>query len=274
MRRRDRTDLRISRALIRCTDGISPSASCKSRIMEEIREKESVMRQNQEAAEHRRTIGRPFAAKFGKAAGIAAALGIACAGTVIAGGMIGSTTASSHSGYDYKNYSALDQAWQDAGLSADLPETFSNGYRFQGASLVSVEDQNGSGETTGKSKEVNATYRSGQDEVSVMVSGKKNSEETPTDIVTLADGTELRYSSDTYRFLPDDQDGKALSAEDQSFENQPHHYISYGGDEAESTEVIDSVIVTEGNVTYSLQCGHTDTSKDSLLDMAEEIVNE
>ena len=273
MRRRDNTDFNISRALIHCTDGISPSVSCKRRIMEEIREKESVMRQNQNASEHLRTIGSPFTAKFVKVAGIAAALSIACAGSVIAGGRIGSIVASSRSGYDYKNYSALERAWQDAGLPADLPELFSNGYRFQGASLVSVEEQDGSGETTGKSKEVNAIYRSGQDEVSVMVSGKKESEEIPTDITALADGTEARYFSDTYRILPDDQDGKPLSAEDQAFENQPHHYISYGDDEADSTEVIDSVDVTEGSVTYSLQCSHTDMSEDLLLDMVEEIVN-
>lgn len=273
MRRRDNTDFNISRALLHCTDGVSPSVSCKRRIMEEIREKESVMRQDQSAAEHLRTIGSSFTAKFVKVAGIAAALSIACAGSVIAGGRVGSIVASSRSGYDYKDYSALEQAWQVAGLTADLPELFSNGYRFQGASLVSVEERNGSGETTGKSKEVNAIYRSGLDEVLVMVSGKKESEEIPTDIAALADGTEARYFSDTYRILPDDQDGKPLSAEDQAFENQPHHYISYGDDEADSTEVIDSVNVTEGSVTYSLQCSHTDTSEDLLLDMAEEIVN-
>jgi hypothetical protein len=274
MRQRDTTDLRISRALTSYTDDILPSVSCKSRIMEEIREKESAMRQNQEAAVNRRTIRRPGAMRFGKAAGIAAVLTIACAGTVIAGGMIGSTKGSSHSGYDYKSYSAMDQAWQDAGLSADLPEAFSNGCRFQGATLVSVEDQSGTGETTGESKEIAVTYASGDEEVSVTVSGKKDDAENPTDVVTLPGGTELFYSSDTYRFLPDEEEGKPLSEADQSFESEPHHYISYGEGNSESTEVIDSVNVTEGDVTYSLQCDHSDTSKDSLLSMAEEIVND
>ncbi len=271
MNEKDRTDREISRALSRCADGISPSAFCKSRIMEEIREQETVMRQDQIAAAKHGRIRRAGSLRFGKAAGIAVVL-TACAGTAVAGGKIGSSIASSRSGYDYSSYSSLDQAWEDTGLSADLPETFTNGYHFQGASLVSRTERSGSGKVTGKDKQLEVTYRSGKNEVSVLVSGAAAPSESAQDTVTLPDGTKLYYSSSSYLFLPADAEGKPLSEGEQSFADQPNHYISYGSD-TQSTAVIDSVNVTDGGATYTFQCDHSDTSKDSLLNMAEEVVN-
>ncbi|MGI6117698.1 MAG: hypothetical protein ACOYBC_04835 [Bilifractor sp.] len=262
-------DKKIRSMMKGATEGMAPRTVCKKKIDSQIIAMSAGLVPS--PAKRQRTGRRWSPARI---AATAAALTLICGSTVFAAGKISSLFMSSHEGYDYKSYEAMEEGAARAGISLELPETYENGYAFQGAVLTSNEYETEDGSRVKAGKGISADYGSDGDEVTIYATpaslSETSDEETASaedDVVVTADGTKIRYRSDTCLFVPD---GYTLTKEEKvRSETDPHFSVSYGSDKVE-TKVTDSAEFEKNGYVYDFQTDHTGTSRDTLIAMAEE----
>lgn len=202
------------------TEGMAPRTVCKKKIDSQIIAMSAGLVPS--PAKRQRTGRRWSPARI---AATAAALTLICGSTVFAAGKISSLFMSSHEGYDYKSYEAMEEGAARAGISLELPETYENGYAFQGAVLTSNEYETEDGSRVKAGKGISADYSSDGGEVTIYATpaslSETSNEETASaedDVVVTADGTKIRYRSDTCLFVPD---GYTLTKEEKQTRTFP-----------------------------------------------------
>ncbi len=252
--------------------GIEPSPSCMTEISSRI---DMLQKNGGKVNVKRINHKRRFSIK--RIAAAAAVVTLLCTGTALAGGHITSIVMSSHSGYDYTTYESLENGMDENYIDAELPESFSNGYSFEGAVLTSEKAVTDEGNTMKQAKGVSADYSGKNGSVNLHVSmaslngdQEKSGAASPTSQVTASDGTVISYNSDTYLFVPD---GYELTAEQQARKAEdPHFFVSYDdGSDGVTTDVQDSVSWQKNGYDYILSMDHSGSSCDILVSMAEEL---
>lgn len=209
-----------------------------------------------------------------KAAAIVAVCAVAGGGVAYASGGFDTIIAGSHAYYDYENYDQIAEAEQKAGFDAVVPEAFSNGYSFEGITIVDVAEADESGNTTNESKELDVGYvKDGMPDVNLLVSTRPMSpedKENPSAVQSVK-GTTLYYDNTEYLIVPADYE---VSDDDlQRAENDPHFTISYGSDEVE-TNYVGQVFWENDGVTYMIQSlDGTQISGEEMFEMAGEMIN-
>ena len=172
----------------------------------------------------------------------------------------------------FQTYSQINQAIAHAELQAEIPEEFSNGFRFQSAEVQEVDAMDEQGERVLTLKELIVYYQNQEKKNLILrvmkdLEGLPEDERTPTASKTLEE-VELNYYRDLYKFVPEDYQ---LSEAEQEWANQPGHYVSYGADEVRE-QTVNFLIWTERDLKYSI-LGWNTVEPEILFAMAEEMID-
>lgn len=205
---------------------------------------------------------------------LAAALICLLSITAYAAGLLNIQSYQSGSSNIFDKYSEINKALAQAGLQADIPERFANGFRFQSAKVQDVDAMDENGEQVLTFKELIAYYKDEQGQMLALCL-RGNLEELPKDERTPASGktvggVELSFYRDIYRFVPEDYQ---LSEEEKEWADQPGHYVSYGADEVQE-QIATFLLWTENGINYSIMnLGWDAFEADILFMMAEEMIH-
>lgn len=205
---------------------------------------------------------------------LAAALICLLSITAYAAGLLNIQSYQSGSSNIFDKYSEINKALAQAGLQADIPERFANGFRFQSAKVQDVDAMDENGEQVLTFKELIAYYKDEQGQMLALCL-RGNLEELPKDERTPAGektvgAVELKFYQDIYRFVPEDYQ---LSEEETKWADQPGHYVSYGADEVQE-KIATFLLWTENGINYSLMnLGFDAFEADTLFMMAEEMIH-
>ena len=205
---------------------------------------------------------------------LAAALICLLSITAYAAGLLNIQSYQSGSSNIFDKYSEINKALAQAGLQADIPESFANGFRFQSAKVQDVDAMDENGEQVLTFKELIVYYKDEQGQMLALCL-RGNLEELPKDErtpagVKTAGGVELKFYRDIYRFVPEDYQ---LSEEETKWVDQPGHYVSYGADEVQE-KIASFLLWTENGINYSLMnLGFDAFEADTLFMMAEEMIH-
>ncbi len=202
-------------------------------------------------------------------------------GAVLAAGKISGTIVSGRAKVDYREYSDLGKAEEQAGLQFYAPESFSNGYVMESISLNDISDIDEEGQKRNPRKGMALVYRqdiekdSDASKINLDVSGVQDSSEDHTQEICQdsreVDGVTLYYIEAEYLCVPPDYE--PTKEEKEREESDPNFYISYGSDEKE-TSIYRGVSFRKDGLQYELFGMDTGLTGQELLDMAEEIVRE
>ncbi|MGN0242276.1 MAG: hypothetical protein ACI4CS_11355, partial [Candidatus Weimeria sp.] len=209
--------------------------------------------------------------KITKAVAAAIAACVLIGGTsAYAGSTLVSIYSSSRSGYDYTKYSDLESAEDKAKIDISAPESFSNGYRFDGITLTNNYKENGEGKESNRSTGIDVTYKN--DTGSELTLSTAATDADPVSAYQAkkdtADGM-LYYLKTEQHFVPDDY--KPTAAELKKDAEDPFYSISYGADTAE-TDYISHVKFVKDGIYYDLYGFNTSLTSDEMFEMAEEIL--
>ena len=174
----------------------------------------------------------------------------------------------------YDEYSDIGHALAQVGLHAEIPEVFTNGFRFHSAEVQDVNAMDENGEQVLTFKELIVYYKDEQGQM-LALRLREDLEELPKDDRAPAStktvgAVELKFYQDIYRFVPEDYQ---LSQEEKEWANQPGHYVSYGADEVQE-KIASFLFWTENGINYSLMnLGFDAFEADTLFMMAEEMIH-
>ena len=205
---------------------------------------------------------------------LAAALICLLSITAYAAGLLNIQSYQSGSSNIFDKYSEINKALAQAGLQADIPESFATGFRFQSAKVQDVDAMDENGEQVLTFKELIAYYKDEQGRMLALCL-RGNLEELPKDERTPAGektvgAVELKFYQDIYRFVPEDYQ---LSEEETKWADQPGHYVSYGADEVQE-KIASFLLWAENGINYSLMnLGFDAFEADTLFMMAEEMTH-
>lgn len=181
--------------------------------------------------------------------------------------------------YTSHSYTAFDKApsaselEEAAGFLPKYTEQFENGYVLTKVSIGETSANDEEGNILKKFPEVNITYE--KDGASCMIGASEANEYNET-----AEGTEVtlgditgRYSVDNYKFVGSEED---VTEEDRELEKQGKLYISYGGDTIKEPELqtFQYLSWTDEGIRYSASCFDTKVTKEDLVQMAKELINQ
>lgn len=253
-------DEMVRKEMCAAVAGEQPSAVCFQRIMNRVQ----MGRGNK-----KRILGTRF---FRKAAVILAAC-LALGGTcVYAAGVFTGTISRSSAGYDYTEYRSLAEAETKAGYTMAAPEAFSNGYVFDGITLITEADTDSSFNEYNRRTGIEVTYKNADGKEVYL---RTDPQAEPEDSVKVQDrrqapGGMLYYSESWHLYLPD---GDAPTEEEKArAESDPFFDINYGSTEKEIEYARQVTFFREG-VEYTLMAVNTDLTEEALLSMAGEIGN-
>ena len=205
---------------------------------------------------------------------LAAALICLLSITAYAAGLLNIQSYQSGSSNIFDKYSEINKALAQAGLQADIPESFANGFRFQSAKVQDVDAMDENGEQVLTFKELIVYYKDEQGQM-LALRLREDLEELPKDDRAPAStktvgAVELKFYQDIYRFVPEDYQ---LSEEEMKWADQPGHYVSYGADEVQE-KIASFLLWTENGINYSLMnLGFDAFEADTLFMMAEEMIH-
>lgn len=174
----------------------------------------------------------------------------------------------------FEKYSEMGQALAQVGLQAEIPEAFTNGFRFQNAKVQEYDALDENEEQVLTLKDLVIYYQNEQGQfltlrLSANLEGMPKDDRAPTSAKVLGE-VKLEYYQDIYRFVPEDYQ---LSAEEQEWADQPGHYVSYGADEVQE-KIASFLLWTENGINYSLMnLGWNAFEADALFMMAEEMIH-
>ena len=172
----------------------------------------------------------------------------------------------------YDEYSDIGHALAQVGLQAEIPEGFSNGFRFQRAKVQAYDALDENDEQLLTMQELYVYYRNEQGQEVTLVAcvnleGLPKDERAPASSKTVGEA-ELEYYQDVYRFVPEDYQPSEAEKE---WSNQPGHYISYGSEEVRE-QIASFLRWTQKDVCYSIMDWNT-VEPDVLFAMAEEMIH-
>lgn len=170
-----------------------------------------------------------------------------------------------------EKYADINRTLTRIGLEAEIPEGFSNGFRFQRAKVQAYDALDENDEQLLTMQELYVYYRNEQGQEVTLVAcvnleGLPKDERAPASSKTVGEA-ELEYYQDVYRFVPEDYQPSEAEKE---WSNQPGHYISYGADEVRE-QIVSFLRWTQKDVCYSIMDWNT-VEPDVLFAMAEEMI--
>ena len=169
------------------------------------------------------------------------------------------------------NYDDLSSITNDLGYEATIPESFSNGYAFENATLGTEEGKDADGNTVSSGKFIDVVYSSPNTgdvnlDVNPIVAANDSSIYNKTrDVngVTVGGGTFIM------KFVPPDYE---KTEEDIALESEGNFQISYGSDSIEEHSYVSASIEKDGIQYTLLADGDNQPSLDALMDMAAEML--
>jgi hypothetical protein len=169
------------------------------------------------------------------------------------------------------NYDDLSSITNDLGYEATIPESFSNGYAFENATLGTEEGKDADGNTVSSGKFIDVVYSSPNTgdvnlDVNPIVAANDSSIYNKTrDVngVTVGGGTFIM------KFVPPDYE---KTEEDIALESEGDFQISYGSDSIEEHSYVSASFEKDGIQYTLLADGDNQPSLDELMDMAAEML--
>ena len=160
------------------------------------------------------------------------------------------------------NYDDLSSITNDLGYEATIPESFSNGYAFENATLGTEEGKDADGNTVSSGKFIDVVYSSPN-------TGDVNLDVNP--IVAANDSSIYNKTRDVnvMKFVPPDYE---KTEEDIALESEGNFQISYGSDSIEEHSYVSASFEKDGIQYTLLADGDKQPSLDELMDMAAEML--
>lgn len=224
-----------------------------------------------------------------------AAAALLLTGAVFAGGARtkSSRIGWSSSGYTYKSYEKMpqDERFEKKfgfDLGYEIPESFSNGYTFDGATKVNNYDVYDDGTDSPLFYGIDITYKNGDREITLNIEKEYEddmsySQYLKGDKATFAetyDGTDIYKSEQIMLLVPEDY---VMTDEDKVLEEEGTYFFSsvnkenFEGENARpvKTEInCTSAMWNADGISYRLFVfGVNDISSDELVEMAKEIIS-
>ncbi len=170
---------------------------------------------------------------------------------------------------DYTKYTDLSTAEASVGLVTDAPESFSNGYRFNGINIVENSYENEEHNTIDSFRSISVRYKKGSDRISYDVDPRPvmaGEADSATDIME-ENGVTYYYNELHSKWVPGNYQP---TAEEQAQVEAGTLNIGYGASEISYSDSKSVTWEKDGN-THQIFCMDIDLSKEELLNMALEI---
>ena len=191
---------------------------------------------------------------------------------VFAAGKITGTISSSSSQYNYTNYTDMAKAEKKAGFDVEAPESLGE-YKFDGITMVNMEDMDDTGAKLNKRKAIDVTYKNEAGDKVLLAIDKYPENSIPTSEQAYQEmrdikGVQVYYSRMESVFLPDEKD--ATKEELERSKNDPFFNLAIGSDKREE-DASKHLIFDYKGIQYSLMAGD-DMDVNEFYRMAEEII--
>lgn len=269
--RNKKIDDKIKMALEMHGNGISASETLKQKIDSEIRgqgkiisiplsgeQEVSMKKQSEQNRKHFNTKKL--------------VIGVAAACLLISGGVFAGKTTGYISGYDkIYSYEELDKAEERLGFSADVVESFSNGYSVEDMSVGDTHAVDENGDTVYTFPELSVQYiRDGVNDIALYADMRpeKGEQAKEPDLTDQCGDIVLRYDVYTYKLVPVDYE---LTEEDMANLERDDYEISEGSDEVKYAQMT-HVLWEKDGVYYDLLGNDTTLSGEEMLAMAKELI--
>lgn len=193
-----------------------------------------------------------------------------CAGGVFAGGKITTLVGGSSPVNDVLVYDQMPKEMKKLGYEAKMTETFSNGYTFKNAQVMTVNGMDDDGNTVATYPELMAHYeKAGEARLSYTVC--KPLENAYEGEKMDLDGLNAYYKVDHYRFVPV---GYEISEEEKALMDSGELYMSYGSEKVED-KTVKSFSWEENGIRYSFMImDETSMEAADFMQMAREVIAE
>ena len=173
---------------------------------------------------------------------------------------------------EYTDYSDLAKAEERAGISLKVPESFTNGYDFEEASVVESEDRGENDEVIDTYKQIMTAYTNpGEEMIAVYATPEQFfevAEPEGADKKTQIDGIDVFYFVTTYKSVPADYE---LTEEDIRRQEEEGLQLGIGAAEISEKQVCNCMWIQDG-VGYDMLCMDSILPAETMFDMAREII--
>ncbi|MBM7871007.1 hypothetical protein JOC70_002501 [Clostridium pascui] len=170
----------------------------------------------------------------------------------------------------YTNIPTVEQVKKDFGFNPKLIKEFNNGYVFENGCTVNNEGLDEKGNSVGKTKELDFTYKKGNDKLSLsmdnQILGEKSNKET---VVDTYNGINLCYHSYANKLVPPDY---KMTEQDKKDELSGKYVFSYGSDKEKISQVQYLNWMQDG-IYYSFLAIDSNVSQDELVKMAHQVID-
>lgn len=208
--------------------------------------------------------------KFRRIMVAAAAAAVLVCGSAVAGNIYIATREGGSSTIPvYTSVADRDKIYKDFGFYADLLESFSNGYTFEGGYKGSARDISDEGTVVNSFSVLTCEYSNGDDTIMLGMNAEGYDKYGEECEVIEYNGYKLYYSSRMYKAVPGDY---VMTDQDKADEASGKYIFSYGTDEVEITE-FKYLGWDQKGTSYSLSGHDTALTKDELVSMAEELID-
>ncbi len=203
---------------------------------------------------------------------IAACVAVVTGAAAFARGNVASISGHSWAKDRYTSMPSAEQVKKDTGIeNINLPEEFSNGCKFNSATVGHRTANDESGNVLKKYEDVSYRYKGEKGEFSVFAeqSDPEIHSSDESDLAETYKDCKLYYSSYTNKFVPPDYE---LTEDDKAKEASGELVFSYGSDEVEVLQVQNVTFDYDGKY-MDILCMDSSLDKDAMLDIAKEIID-
>lgn len=210
--------------------------------------------------------------KFKAVAIIAAAVVTLGAAT----GVMGHYLLGSRSGHgsifpDYTSMPSAETLKKDVGFEAEMPEEFSVGYTFKEAGIMDNEDFDTAGNIVESFKSVHFNYLKDSDRISIYVDAAENGGNSdPANLAEEYNGVSIYYRSYVNKLVPGNYE---LTEQDKKDEAEGKYVFSYGNPEGIDITVVQGLSFTYDGLNYDFCTFDSPLTRDELVQMAKEIID-
>lgn len=171
---------------------------------------------------------------------------------------------------DYYSVPSAERLMQDIGIALNIPEEFSNGFRFAGGHIVKNEDYGENGGVFERYQSINCDYKKNGERISLYADAAKAGNQMEDDeTAEVYCGSEIKYFTYMNKFVPADYE---LTEQDQEDKKSGKYVFSYGTDEIEISHV--QILGWEYHgLNYQLCAMDSSLGRDKLVAMAKEIID-
>jgi hypothetical protein len=190
--------------------------------------------------------------------------------TAFAAGKISSLVSGSSNILTYTTIPTEGQVDDDFGFNPKLVEKFDNGYGFANGYTAKTKAFDEQGNCLGKSKDLDFVYAKGDDKVNLEMENGMLGERLEQEVVIdTYNGIDLYFSSDTYKFVPEDY---KMTKQDKQDEASGKYVFSCGSKKEEVAQFKYLNWMQDG-IYYSFLARDSDLSQDELVEMAHQVIN-